>query len=136
MPGNLFVEEYSLMDKVHTLGGFMDTFSVLYPQLKNVDFRRDANTLDVPVYIFQGAHEARGRAVLADDGFAKLKAPHKQRTVASRSGHKALFEEPARFHDFMTHTVLAETYPGRTLTTARRAPDASRSSAEPRARLR
>jgi proline iminopeptidase len=33
MPGNIFVEEYSLMEKLHTLPAFMDTFSVLYPQL-------------------------------------------------------------------------------------------------------
>ena len=108
MPGNIFVKEYSLMEKLHTLGGFMDTFSVLYPQLKNVNFLRDATTLEVPVYMIQGAHEARGRAVPADQWFARLKAPRKQRFVFDRSGHKAGFEQPADFQRVMT-TVLAQT---------------------------
>jgi proline iminopeptidase len=111
MPGNMFVEEYSLMEKLRTMGAFMDTFSVLYPQLSKVDFRRDVPTLKVPVYVVQGAHEARGRAVPARQWFSELRAPKKQLIVFGRSGHKALFEQPDRFHAVMTDTVLADTYP-------------------------
>ena len=39
MSENLIVEEYTLIDQVHVLGAFMDTFSVLYPQLQGIDFR-------------------------------------------------------------------------------------------------
>ncbi len=108
MPGNIFVKEYSLMEKLRTMPGFLDTFAVLYPQLSNVDFRREASTLKIPVYLVQGAHEARGRAVLADQWFAGLAAPHKQRFVFSRSGHKPSFEEPSHFRAAMTQTVLAD----------------------------
>ena len=48
MPGNIFVEEYDLMEKLHTLPGFMDTFSVLYPQLHGIDFREQAASLEIP----------------------------------------------------------------------------------------
>ena len=113
MPGNILVKEYDLMEKLHTLPGFMDSFSMLYPQLHKLDFRNTARTLNVPVYLVQGAHEARGRAVLADQWYALLTAPHKQRFVFNRSGHKALFEEPGRFHQLMTDTVLERTSPGR-----------------------
>ena len=109
MGEGIFVGEYSLIDKVHNFGGFLDTFSVMYPQLQDIDFRTDATSLDVPVYLFQGAHEARGRAELADQWFAMLDAPRKERAVADTSGHRPLWEQPEQFHDFMTNTVLAQT---------------------------
>ncbi|MDT7786051.1 MAG: proline iminopeptidase [Pseudonocardiales bacterium] len=109
MGEGIFVGEYSLIDKVHNLGGFLDSFAVLYPQLQDIDFRDTAASLDVPVYLFQGRHEARGRAELADRWFAMLDAPRKQLTVAETSGHRPLWEQPEQFHDFMTNTVLAQT---------------------------
>ena len=109
MPGNIFVEEYTLMEKLRTMGGFLDTFSVLYPQLDDLDFRRDVTSLEVPVYLVQGRHEARGRAGLAKEWFAALDAPRKRLITFERSGHKPSFEEPERFHTVMTKMVLAST---------------------------
>ena len=62
MPANLFVPENSLMDRINGLRAFLDTFSVLYPQLQGIDLRLDVPRVDVPVYVVLGAHEARGRA--------------------------------------------------------------------------
>jgi proline iminopeptidase len=108
---NLFVEEYSLAEQVHTLGAFMDVFTILYPQLQGIDFRVDATRLDVPVYLVQGRYEARGRSELAEEWFEMLEAPDKEMIVFDTSGHRPLFEEPERFHQVMTETVLAETKP-------------------------
>lgn len=113
MPGNIMVGEYALMEKLRLMGGMLDTFCLLYPQLDAVDLRRDAASLEVPVYLIQGAHEARGRAVPALDWFDMLRAPDKQLVVFEQSGHKPSFEEPDRFQDVMTDTVLRATYPGR-----------------------
>jgi pimeloyl-ACP methyl ester carboxylesterase len=103
---NLLVEEYTLLEQVHTLGAMMDTFSALYPQLQEIEFRRDARRLDVPVYLVQGRHEAAGRAVLANEWFRQLRAPHKQLTVLATSGHRPLFEQPREFHRFMVDAVV------------------------------
>jgi pimeloyl-ACP methyl ester carboxylesterase len=111
MSENLFVEEYSLIDQVHALGAFMDVFTILYPQLQEIDFRVDVPRLDVPVYLVEGGHEAPGRADLAREWFAKLKAPSKQMVVFDTSGHRPLFEQPDLFQEVMTKTVLAETLP-------------------------
>jgi proline iminopeptidase len=108
MPAILFVPENSFMDRVNGLRAFLDTFSVLYPQLQDLDFRRDAATLDVPVYMAIGAHEARGRAVLANEWFDALVAPSKERVVFAHSGHRPMFEEPGEFCELMRR-VLAET---------------------------
>jgi proline iminopeptidase len=110
---NLFVEEYTLLEQVHNLAAWLDVFAVLYPQLQNIDFRTDATKLDVPVYLVQGRHELPGRAVLADQWFQLLDAPTKKLIVFDTAGHRALFEQPDRFHQVMTETVLRETEPNR-----------------------
>ncbi|MGD2041976.1 MAG: alpha/beta hydrolase [Anaerolineae bacterium] len=110
MPFNLFVPENSLMDRINGMRGLLDTYSVLYPQLQDIDFRSDVPNLDVPVYVVTGAHEARGRAVLAQEWFDRLDAPYKEMVTFEHSGHRPLFEEPAAFVSVMTR-VLDDTYP-------------------------
>ena len=106
---NIFVEEYSLMEQLHNLAAFLDVFTVLYPQLQDVDFRTDAAELEVPVYLVQGRHEAPGRAGPAEEWFGMLDAPRKQLIVLGTSGHRPPFEQPERFHQVMTKTVLPKT---------------------------
>jgi pimeloyl-ACP methyl ester carboxylesterase len=108
MPGNLMVPENTLLDRLNGLRSFLDSFFVLYPQLRDIDLRQDATRLEVPVYMVVGRHEARGRAVPADEWFALLEAPSKERVVFEHSGHRPAFEEPAEFVSLMTR-VVAET---------------------------
>lgn len=101
LPAILFVPEYDLMDRINGMRAFLDTFSVLYPQLQDIDFRVDVPRLEVPVYMVIGAHEARGRAVPADGWFGMLDAPSKERVVFQHSGHRPPFEEPDAFAELM-----------------------------------
>lgn len=87
--------------KARYVANLIDTFSVLYPQVQSIDFRRDVTTLQVPVYLAQGVHEARGRAVLARAWFDGLHAPHKEWVDFPRSGHKAFGEQPDAFLDLL-----------------------------------
>ena len=106
MPGTLLVEEYGLLDKVRTAGAALDVMEVLYPDLADVDLRRSATRLEVPIVLVQGRHEARGRAELVEEWFGLLEAPDKQLVVFERSGHRPMFEEPDRFFEVMTEEVL------------------------------
>lgn len=110
MPANLFVAENTFMDRINGFRGFLDTFSVLYPQLQDIDFREDSTRLSVPVYMVQGAYEARGRAVPAKEWFDALEAPSKELVVFERSGHRPHFEQPAEFAALMSR-VASETHP-------------------------
>jgi proline iminopeptidase len=111
MTENIFVEEYTLLDSAHVLAGFLDTFSVLYPQIQDVDFRTQATRLEVPVYLVQGGHETPGRAGPAREWFDLLQAPHKELLVLENSGHRPLWEQPEEFTELMTGTVLPRTTP-------------------------
>ncbi|MCC7352897.1 MAG: alpha/beta hydrolase [Anaerolineae bacterium] len=105
MPLNLLVPENTLIDQINGMRAFLDTFSVLYPQLQDVDFRNDVPSLSIPAYIVLGKHEARGRAVLANQWFASLVAPSKEMIVFEHSGHRPLFEEPAEFASVMARVL-------------------------------
>lgn len=110
MPNILFVPEYSFMDGINAFRGFLDTNATLYPQLQGIDFRQDVRRLDVPIYMVLGEHEARGRAVLAEEWFTAVDAPSKERFVFEGAGHRANFDRPAEFRAVMSH-VLKQSVP-------------------------
>ena len=112
MSSNLFVREYSLMEQLRAMGAFLDAFSVLYPQIQDLDLRRDVPALQVPVFLVHGRHEARGRDVVAREWFAALSAPVKRLVLFDHSGHKPLFEEPERFRAVMADVVAHVGGPG------------------------
>jgi pimeloyl-ACP methyl ester carboxylesterase len=109
MSENLLVSEYTLIDQIHILGAFMDTFAAMYPQLQGVDFRNTATEFAVPVYFVQGAHEADGRAQPFAQWYPMIDAPSKDLIVLNNSGHRPLWEQPDEFVDYMVGTVLAQT---------------------------
>ncbi|MDQ2757698.1 MAG: alpha/beta hydrolase [Actinomycetota bacterium] len=106
---NLFHPEYSLIEQLHLVSGVLNAFSFLYPQLQDIDFRTQVTALQIPVYLVQGGHETPGRAEPATEWFQQLQAPRKQLITFENSGHRALFQEPDRFYQVMTATVLAQT---------------------------
>jgi pimeloyl-ACP methyl ester carboxylesterase len=111
MPFNTFVPENSFMDRVNAMRGLLDTYSLLYPQIQELDFRGDVVELELPVYMVTGAYEAHGRQVLSSQWFDLLTAPYKVSVVFDESGHRPPFEQPADFAALM-RKVLNETQPG------------------------
>ena len=111
MSENIIADEYTLIDEVHILGAFLDTFAALYPQLQGIDFRETATEFEIPVFFAQGAHEAGGRADLFDQWYPMIEAPIKELSTFDTSGHRPLFEQPDEFVEFMVDTVLARTSP-------------------------
>jgi len=107
-PMNLLVPEFSLTEQVRSASALVDTFATLYPQLQGIDFRRDVDQLDVPVYVALGVHEATGRSSLVKEWFPSLSAPSKTLETFEDSGHVPHLDEPGRFAAFMTR-VLQET---------------------------
>lgn len=107
MGENLLVEEYALLDQVHALAAFLDVFSTFYPRIQELDLRRQAPALEVPVYVVLGAHEAPGRARPAREWFELLQAPRKELRVFDTSGHRPLWEQPEQFTELMDEVLTA-----------------------------
>nr|WP_255604434.1 alpha/beta hydrolase [Oscillochloris sp. ZM17-4] len=112
-PYGVLASEYNLVEKFNVLRGLIDTFTVLYPQLQEVDFRRDVPRLDTPVYILDGTAELAARRDLTQEWFGALEAPTKRMFTLDNAAHSVAFEQFAQFGTIMRETVLPETYEGR-----------------------
>jgi pimeloyl-ACP methyl ester carboxylesterase len=109
-PWGLLASEYTFVEKVNVLRGLIDMFAVMYPQLQDIDFRRDVPRLEVPVYLFDGTHELSGRRDPALEWYGQLQAPIKRIYVFDSAGHAPAREEFQAFHRIMIETVVPETY--------------------------
>ncbi|MGB3184519.1 MAG: alpha/beta hydrolase [Ornithinimicrobium sp.] len=107
-PFSLMVGEYTLIEQLRGMAAIAETYSILYPQLAPIDFRSDVPSLDVPVHLVQGVHEAAGREVLAREWFELLEAPTKEYVALDQSGHTPPYDEPGRFANMMAQ-IAAET---------------------------
>lgn len=99
------------MDKVNVLRGLIDVFALMYPQLQEIDFRRDVPRLEVPVYLMDGQAELRGRRQLALEWFEALDAPIKRIYSFEDAAHAVAFEQFEALEQLLLGTVLPETYP-------------------------
>lgn len=89
----LLGSEYAPIDKLNVLRGLMDMFSVMYPQLQDVDLRQSVTRLDVPVFVMCGDHELAARTTVAREWFDGLSAPSKRWYQLPDSGHSVAFEQ-------------------------------------------
>ena len=110
-PWNVLGSEYDFVEKVNVFRGFLDTASILYPQLQEIDFRQDVPRLETAVYILDGAAELSARRDLALEWFDQLDAPIKRIFTFENAAHAPAFEHFETFTQIMTETVLPETYP-------------------------
>ena len=106
----LFGSEYSFVDNANLIRGLVDMFSLMYPQLQEIDFRTDVPKLGVPVYLLDGANELRGRRDLAHEWFGQLTAPHKELITYADAGHAVAFEQADAFLRLMNEEVVPSTY--------------------------
>jgi pimeloyl-ACP methyl ester carboxylesterase len=102
--------EYTLVDKLNVSRGLIDTFGALYPQWQSIDFRRTAERLQVPVYLFTGKHELAARRDLAVEWLHRLEAPEKRLYTYEDAGHATAFEHFRDLHRIMLETILPATY--------------------------
>ncbi|MEG3851067.1 alpha/beta hydrolase [Microcoleus sp. herbarium19] len=105
---DLMGSEYGLYDKVNFVRGVLDTFGVVYQQLWDVDFRKQATRLEVPIYFLIGRHDVNAPPKLTEEYFNLLTAPHKELIWFERSGHGPWVNESAKFVEAIANKVLAK----------------------------
>lgn len=91
--------EYGLYDKVTYALGPVNTFAQVYHQLYEIDLRKEAPKLDVPIYFLLGRHDINAPTALAEEYFRQLEAPHKEMIWFEHSGHSPWVNENDKFAD-------------------------------------
>ncbi len=102
--------EYGYIDKINHTRGLMESFEVVYPQLADLDFTKQAPKLDVPVYLFAGRDDVNAMSSLVEGYYNILEAPSKK-LIWLNGGHGLDDQSIGQFADIMVNTVQAETYP-------------------------
>lgn len=92
-PWGVFGSEYGPIEKLNVVRGLLDMHSVMYPQLQDLDLRRSATRLEVPVYVLNGEPELMARTQPATEWFEQLRAPSKRWYSLPDSGHSVAFEQ-------------------------------------------
>jgi pimeloyl-ACP methyl ester carboxylesterase len=102
--------EYGLYDKVNLFlsRGELETVGVVFPQLWDVDFRKQATHLNVPIYFLVGRHDGTTSPKLTEEYFNLLTAPHKELIWFEHSGHGSWVNEPAKFVDVMLKILFTQ----------------------------
>lgn len=100
--------EYGYIDKINFDRGLYESFTVLYPQLIDLDFIKQAPKLNAPIYFLAGKKDVNAVSSIVERYYNALEAPYKK-FVWLRSGHGATAEE---LSDILVNTVLAETKAG------------------------
>ncbi|MEU4240290.1 alpha/beta hydrolase [Actinoplanes sp. NPDC026619] len=110
---NAKAPELGVLDKIHVIAGFLDSFDAYYPRVRDVDFRTQVPTLAVPVYFVAGDREVPARVRDLNLWFAVLQAPHKEIVTLANAGHRSMFDQPAEFVTVLKR-VLADNPASRT----------------------
>ena len=106
----LFGSEYTFVENANLIRGLVDMFSLMYPQLQDIDLRTMVPELQVPVYVLDGENELRGRRELAHEWFAQVTAPHKELITYENAGHAVVFEQADAFLRLMIDEIVPATY--------------------------
>lgn len=106
--GDLAAPEYGLFDKVTYLLGVLNTFNDVYQQLYEVDLRKQAVKIEVPVYILEGRHDINAPAELAEEYFELLEAPRKELIWFEHSGHSPWINERDKFIEHVKRLFLEQ----------------------------
>jgi len=104
--GEMAGPEYGLYDKLNYFLGLIKTYNRVYPQLYGIDFRKQSEKIDVPVYFLLGRYDINAPTKLAQEYYDKLKAPSKKLIWFEHSGHDAWRNETEKYCDTMVDLLL------------------------------
>lgn len=94
----LNVREYTLGDKLSYMKGAMFSLETMWLDVINTNLFTAIDSVQVPVYIFQGVYDYQTPYVVAKDFYEQLKAPKKGFFTFENSAHSPLMEETEKFN--------------------------------------
>jgi pimeloyl-ACP methyl ester carboxylesterase len=103
--------EYSLSEGIRTFRnrGFDFTINAMWEELKNVDLTREIQSIDVPIYFFEGKYDVTTPTVIVEKFYDSLDAEKgKNLFIFENSGHLPMIEEKEKYQDQLINVVLKE----------------------------
>ncbi len=97
--------EYTFSDKMNFMRGSMFSLEHLWLDVINTNLFHHIDSMQVPIYIFQGVYDYQTPYVVARDFYEQLKAPHKEFFTFENSAHSPLFEDVERFNELIKRIV-------------------------------
>ena len=103
--------EYSLSEGIRTFRnrGFDFTINAMWAELKNVDLTNEIQSIEVPIYFFEGKYDMTTPTVVVEKFYDNLDAEKgKHLVIFENSGHLPMIEEKEKYQDLLINIVLNE----------------------------
>lgn len=102
----LDTKEYTFGEKISFMSASMYSLKHLWPDVVNKNLFNDIDSMQVPVYIFQGKYDYQTPYSVAKDFFDQLKAPQKEFFTFKNSAHSPIMEEVDKFNSIVRVKTL------------------------------
>ncbi|MTI69675.1 MAG: alpha/beta fold hydrolase [Firmicutes bacterium] len=93
--------EYGLWDKVNYFRALIVTFDQVYPQLYDIDFRKEVTEFEIPIYILHGRYDVNAPTEFVEEYYKLIKAPYKELIWFEHSGHDNWIDESDLFIEIL-----------------------------------
>jgi pimeloyl-ACP methyl ester carboxylesterase len=97
----LNAREYTLGEKLNYMKGAMFSLETMWLDVINTNLFTAIDSLQVPVYVFQGVYDYQTPYVVAKEFYEQLSAPQKGFFRFENSAHSPLMEEPEKFNSLV-----------------------------------
>lgn len=112
MLGFLTSPEYSLSKGFETFigkGGYEFTLNAMFDEIKSVNLTREIQSIEVPIYFFEGKYDMATPTILVENFYESLDAEKgKKLIIFENSAHMPMIEEKEKYEDLLINVVLKE----------------------------
>lgn len=102
----LDTREYTFKEKLSFMQGSMFSLENLWLEIIALNLNKDIDSMQVPVYIFQGVCDYQTSFDVAKDFYKQLKAPQKEFFTFENSAHSPVMEEVEKFNRIVRQVII------------------------------
>ena len=95
------VKEYTLSEKMNYMQGSLFSLQYMWREVVEADVPSMVDSVQIPVYIFQGVYDYQTPYSVAKDFYDSLKAPEKELFTFENSAHAPIMEEAEKFNSIV-----------------------------------
>ncbi len=106
----LNAREYTFKEKLNFMSGSLFSLEHLWPEVIDKNLSVEIDSMQLPVYIFQGKFDYQTPYLLARDFFDQLKAPKKGFFTFENSAHSPNMEEVDKFNAIVRSKVVGNEF--------------------------